>query len=48
MELLSDKQPSRNFVTPEQLGNTVAFLCSPAADQITGAAIPVDGAWTAQ
>jgi 3-hydroxybutyrate dehydrogenase len=48
MELLSDKQPSRNFVTPEQLGDTVAFLCSPAADQITGAAIAVDGAWTAQ
>jgi 3-hydroxybutyrate dehydrogenase len=47
-ELLSDKQPSRSFVTPEQLGNTVAFLCSPAADQITGTAIAVDGAWTAQ
>jgi 3-hydroxybutyrate dehydrogenase len=47
-ELLSDKQPSRHFVAPEQLGETVAFLCSPAADQITGAAIAVDGAWTAQ
>jgi 3-hydroxybutyrate dehydrogenase len=47
-ELLSDKQPSRGFVMPEQLGNTVAFLCSPAADQITGTAIAVDGAWTAQ
>jgi 3-hydroxybutyrate dehydrogenase len=48
MELLSDKQPSRNFVTPEQLGDTVTFLCSPAADQITGTTIAVDGAWTAQ
>jgi 3-hydroxybutyrate dehydrogenase len=47
-ELLSDKQPSRHFVAPQQLGETVAFLCSPAADQITGAAIAVDGAWTAQ
>jgi len=47
-ELLSDKQPSRNFVTPEQLGDTVAFLCSPAADQITGTTLAVDGAWTAQ
>jgi 3-hydroxybutyrate dehydrogenase len=46
--LLGEKQPSRAFVTPEQLGGTVAFLCSPAADQITGTAIAVDGAWTAQ
>jgi 3-hydroxybutyrate dehydrogenase len=46
--LLGGKQPSRTFVTPEQLGGTVAFLCSPAADQITGTAIAVDGAWTAQ
>jgi 3-hydroxybutyrate dehydrogenase len=48
MELLEEKQPSRSFATPEQLGGTVAFLCSPAADQITGTAIAVDGGWTAQ
>jgi 3-hydroxybutyrate dehydrogenase len=48
MDLLGEKQPSGTFVTPEQLGGTVAFLCSPAADQITGTAIAVDGAWTAQ
>ena len=48
MVLLSGKQPSSNFVTPEQLGETVAFLCSPAADQITGTSLAVDGAWTAQ
>jgi 3-hydroxybutyrate dehydrogenase len=48
LALLGEKQPSRAFVTPEQLGGTVAFLCSPAADQITGTAIAVDGAWTAQ
>ena len=47
-ELLSEKQPSMTFVTPEQLGDTVAFLCSDAADQITGTAISVDGGWTAQ
>jgi 3-hydroxybutyrate dehydrogenase len=28
MDLLGEKQPSRTFVTPEQLGGTVAFLCS--------------------
>jgi 3-hydroxybutyrate dehydrogenase len=46
--LLGEKQPSRAFVTPAQLGGTVAFLCSEAADQITGTTIAVDGAWTAQ
>lgn len=47
-ELLAEKQPSLDFVSPTQLGGTVAFLCSPAADQITGTAISVDGGWTAQ
>jgi 3-hydroxybutyrate dehydrogenase len=47
-ELLAEKQPSQDFVSPAQLGGTVAFLCSPAADQITGTAIAVDGGWTAQ
>lgn len=47
-ELLSEKQPSLEFASPEQLGGTVAFLCSVAADQITGTAISVDGGWTAQ
>src|SRR6185312_8255422 len=46
--LLGEKQPSSEFVSPEQLGGTVAFLCSPAADQITGTAISVDGGWTAK
>jgi 3-hydroxybutyrate dehydrogenase len=47
-ELLAEKQPSLDFASPEQLGGTVAFLCSPAADRITGTAISVDGGWTAQ
>ena len=47
-ELLAEKQPSLDFVSPAQLGGTVAFLCSPAADQITGTSISVDGGWTAQ
>jgi 3-hydroxybutyrate dehydrogenase len=47
-ELLSEKQPSLDFASTSQLGGTVAFLCSPAADQITGTAISVDGGWTAQ
>ena len=47
-ELLGEKQPSQTFVTPEQLGETVAFLCSSAGDQITGTTLAIDGGWTAQ
>ena len=46
--LLADKQPSLQFTTPAQLGELAAFLCSPAADNIRGAAINVDGGWVAQ
>ena len=46
--LLSEKQPSLEFVTPEQLGGLVLFLCSPAADQMRGASLPMDGGWTAR
>ena len=47
-ELLFEKQPSRQFVTPAQIGDLVVFLCSPSADQIRGQTIGVDGGWTAQ
>jgi 3-hydroxybutyrate dehydrogenase len=46
--LLAEKQPSKQFVSVEQLGQLAVFLCSSAADQITGVPIPVDGGWTAQ
>ena len=46
--LLVEKQPSGEFATPEQIGALAAFLCSEAASQIRGAALPVDGGWTAQ
>ena len=42
------KQPSKEFVTVEQLGGIVAFLCSDAAAQITGTSIAADGGWTSQ
>jgi 3-hydroxybutyrate dehydrogenase len=48
LELLSEKQPSHEFATPDQIGALTVFLCSEAAAQIRGAALPVDGAWTAQ
>jgi len=48
LELLSEKQPSLEFVTPDQLGAFAVFLCSEAAAQIRGQALPMDGGWTAQ
>ena len=47
-DLLSEKQPSGEFATPEQMGALCVFLCSDAAGQIRGVALPVDGAWLAQ
>ena len=47
-DLLAEKQPSIEFVTPEQLGALAVFLCSDAANQIRGASYAVDGGWTAQ
>lgn len=41
-------QPTREFVTTAQLGALAVFLCSDAAASINGAALPVDGGWTAQ
>ena len=46
-EVMLDRQPSRQFATVEQIGGTVVYLCSPAADQVTGTTISVDGGWTA-
>jgi 3-hydroxybutyrate dehydrogenase len=47
-ELLAEKQPSGEFATPEQIGALCVYLCSAAAAQIRGAALPVDGGWLAQ
>jgi 3-hydroxybutyrate dehydrogenase len=46
--LLGEKQPSLEFVTPEQIGAMAVFLCSPAADQIRGVSYNMDGGWYAQ
>jgi 3-hydroxybutyrate dehydrogenase len=46
--LLMEKQPSGEFVTPEDLGAMAVFLCSPAANQVRGAAWNMDGGWAAQ
>ena len=47
-KLLSAKQPSKTFATPEQLGELAVFICSDAAAQMTGTNFSMDGGWTAQ
>jgi len=46
--LLAEKQPSGDFVTTDQIGALALYLCSDAAAQIRGAALSIDGGWTAQ
>ena len=46
-EVMLQRQPSRQFATTAQIGGTAVYLCSPAADQVTGTTISVDGGWTA-
>ena len=47
-DLLSEKEPSRRMSSPTDIGALVLWLCNPIAHNINGAAIPVDGGWTAQ
>jgi 3-hydroxybutyrate dehydrogenase len=46
-EVLLAQQPNKRFATTDELGSIAVFLASDAAQSITGAAIPVDGGWTA-
>ena len=41
-------QPNRRFVETEEIGALTLFLCSDAGRSITGAALPIDGGWTAR
>lgn len=47
-DVLLGAQPTRRFVTTDELGALAVFLCTDAAASITGTALPVDGGWTAQ
>jgi 3-hydroxybutyrate dehydrogenase len=46
-DVLLHNQPTRRFASVEEIGALAVFLASEAAASITGAAIPVDGGWTA-
>lgn len=47
-QLLSEKEPSLQFTTPEELGALALFLCSPAGNNVRGVAWNMDGGWAAQ
>eukprot|EP01097_Dermamoeba_algensis_P003001 TRINITY_DN2207_c0_g1_i1.p1 TRINITY_DN2207_c0_g1~~TRINITY_DN2207_c0_g1_i1.p1 ORF type:complete len:254 (+),score=79.08 TRINITY_DN2207_c0_g1_i1:176-937(+) len=47
-EMLSQKQPTRTFIQPDDVAAFVLFLCSSPAHGINGSILPIDGGWTAQ
>lgn len=47
-DVLLHAQPTRRFVTTEEIGALALFLCTGSAASITGAILPVEGGWTAQ
>ncbi len=47
-DVLLQRQPTKQFVQPEDVGAMAAFLCGDAAAQITGSNISMDGGWTAE
>jgi 3-hydroxybutyrate dehydrogenase len=47
-DLLREKQPMLHYTTPEKIAALAVFLCSDAASTMTGAALSIDGGWTAQ
>ena len=47
-DVILDAQPTKKFVTVEQVAALAAFLCTEEAASITGALLSVDGGWTAE
>lgn len=47
-DLLREKQPSLRTSDPSEIGALAVWLCNPAAHNVTGTSIPIDGGWTAQ
>jgi len=47
-DILLAKQPTKQFIAPEDVAALAVFLCGPAARGITGANYAIDGGWTAE
>ncbi|MCM4077892.1 3-hydroxybutyrate dehydrogenase [Paractinoplanes hotanensis] len=46
-KIMLDRTAIKRLITPAEVAELVAYLCTPAADLITGASIALDGGWTA-
>jgi len=47
-DVLLDAQPTKEFVTADQVASLALYLCGDDAAQITGANLSIDGGWTAE
>jgi len=47
-EVILERQPTKKFSQPEEIGAMALYLCSDMAQNITGSNFEVDGGWTAQ
>jgi 3-hydroxybutyrate dehydrogenase len=47
-DVMLERQPTKKFVQPSDIGAMALFLCRDEAANITGSNITVDGGWTAQ
>lgn len=47
-QLLAEKEPSMQFTSPQELGELAVFFCSPAGNNVRGAAWNMDGGWLAR
>lgn len=45
-EYLGERQPTQRFIGIDAVAAMVVFLCGPAANDITGASLPIDGGWS--
>lgn len=45
-EYLGERQPTQRFIGMDAVAAMVVFLCGPAANDITGASLPIDGGWS--
>ncbi len=45
-EYLGERQPTQRFIQMDAVAAMVVFLCGPAANDITGASLPIDGGWS--
>ncbi|EGR34891.1 hypothetical protein IMG5_001200 [Ichthyophthirius multifiliis] len=48
LQIINNKQPTQDFIYPEQISDVALFLCQNSSQEIRGEAISVDGGWTAQ